>query len=215
MSVPLCLIAAALLTDPKWPGKYSAIGSTVVLVALFISLVIQLPRFENDLTIYSSALEVAPHSFLARSYYAESLWSFGHREEGLREFKNVTELSSHSARAHERYGAALAEISRDNDALDEYSEALRWSPDATEFRAFLLSEMAEVELKQSNFSAGVDHLREAIQIAPDTLNYHALLAQALSGQGRAAEASQEMRLEAGIRERAAKEQVSLRYASGL
>ena len=215
MSVPVCLIAAVLLTDQKWPRKYSIIASAGVLTAFLISLAIQLPRFENDLTIYSSALKVAPRSFLARSYYAESLWSFGHWDEGLREFNTVTELSPHSARAHERYGAALAEVGRDNDASAEYSEALRWSPGATEFRAFLLSEIAEVELRQSKLPEASRHLQEAIQIAPDALSYHALLAQALTGQGRTEEASQEMRLEAGVRKQAAKEQISLRYTPGL
>jgi hypothetical protein len=40
-----------------------------------------------------------------------------------------------------------------------------------------------------------------LQIAPQTLNYHALLAQALTHQGRTQEADEEMRLEASIRQR--------------
>ena len=211
VSVPICLIAAALLTDPKWPGKSSIVVSTIVVVILLIGTGIQVRRFSDDATIYASALKVAPRSFLAQSYYGEALWMYGRLDEGLREFKIITELSPHSANAHERYGAALAQLGRDDEAAKEFEEALYWSTSSTaEFRATLLSEMAELELKRSEFQEAAGHMREAVQIAPQTLNYHALLAEALSHEGRNEEADEEMRLEAGIRERIVQEQRSSR-----
>ena len=208
VSVPICLIAAALLTDPKWPVKASLIASSVVVGILPIGLAVQVPRFSDNATIYASAIKVAPRSFLAHSYYGEALWMYGRHDEGLREFKIITELSPHSSNAHERYGAALAQIGRDEEAMMEFEEALDWSSSPSEFRASLLSEMAELELKHSEFSEAAGHMREALQIAPRTLNYHALLAEALSRQGRKEEAGEEMRLEAGVRQRIVLEQRS-------
>ena len=205
-SVPVCLIAAALLTDPKLPGKVSVVASSLALSILLIDTAVQVPRFSDDTTIYASALKVAPRSMLAHGYYGEALWTYGRHEDGLREFKIVTELSPKSSSAHERYGAALAEIGRDDEALAEYAEALHWSTRPTPFRAFLLSEMAEIELKRLQFSEAANHMREAVQIAPQTLNYHSLLAEALSQQGRTQEADAEMRLETGIRQRVVQEQ---------
>jgi Flp pilus assembly protein TadD len=201
VSVPICLVAAALLTDPKWPAKASLIASSVVLAILLIDLAVQVPRFSDNATIYASAIKVAPRSFLAHSYYGEALWMYGRHDEGLREFRIITELSPHSSNAHERYGAALAQIGRDEEAMMEYEEALYWSSSPSEFRASLLSEMAELELKHSEFHEAAGHMREALQIAPQTLNYHALLAEALSHQGLNEEAGEEMRLEAGVRQR--------------
>jgi hypothetical protein len=43
-------------------------------------------------------------------------------------------------------------------------------------------------------------LREAIQISPQALNYHSLLAQALSREGNANEAAKAMQVEADIRQ---------------
>jgi protein O-mannosyl-transferase len=206
VSVPVCLIAAACLTDPRLPAKASVIVSSLVLAILLIDTGVQVPRFSDDTTIYASALKVAPRSVLAHGFYAEALWTYGRHEEGLREFKITTELSPQSAAAYERYGAALAEIGRDDEAMAEYAKALHWSTRPTLFRAFLLSEVAEIELKRSEFPEAAGHLREALQIAPQTLNYHALLAQALSQQGRIEEADEEMRLEAGIRQRFVQEQ---------
>jgi hypothetical protein len=201
VSVPVCLIVAALLTDPRLPVRASVIVSSMVLALLLIDLAVQVPRFSDEATIYASALKVAPRSRLVHSSYAEALWTFGRHEEGIREFKITTELSPNSAGAYERYGAALAEIGRDDEAMTEYAKALRWSSPQSPFRAFLLSEMAAIELKHSEFPEAADHLREALRITPENLNDHAWLAQALSQQGRTKEADEEMRAEVGIRQR--------------
>lgn len=201
VSVPVCLVAAALLTDPRWSAKASVIASAIVLSILLVDTAFQVPRFSDNLSIYVSSLKVAPRSVLLHGYYGEALWAYGRTEEGLREFKITTELAPRSSGGYERYGAALAQIDRDDEAMTEYRKALQLSPSPTPMRAFLLSEMAQIELKQSEFSEAANHMQEALQIAPQTLNYHALLAQALTKQGRTQEADEEMRLEASIRQR--------------
>jgi tetratricopeptide (TPR) repeat protein len=209
-SVPICLIAAALLKHSKWPAKYAAIASVAAVTILLAALAVQIPRFSDDATIYESALKVAPRSFLAHSYYGEALWNYGRKDEAIREFKFVTELSPQSSTAHERYGAALAQIGRDDEAQSEYEAALRCAPGSPKFRAFLLSETAELELKHSEFSAAGAHMSEAVKLAPDALSYHALFAQALSHEGQTQEAEIEMKLEAGVRRRIAQEERAAR-----
>jgi tetratricopeptide (TPR) repeat protein len=206
VSVPICLMAAALLTDPKWPAKTSVIASSLVLAILLVDMAVQVPRFSDNVTVYASALKVAPRSFLLHRYYAEGLWEYGRHEEGLREFKICTELSPKSAVAYESYGAALAQIGREDEAFAEFGEALQWSPGPTPFRAFILSEMAAIELKRLEFPDATDHLREAVQIAPQALHSHAMLAEALSHEGRTKEADEEMRLTASLRQRFLQEQ---------
>ena len=206
VSIPVCFIVAALLTDPRWPAKTSVIASSMVLAVLLIDLAVQVPRFSDNNTIYASALKVAPRSLLAHGYYGTALWAYGRHEEALREFKITTELAPQSSVVHEWYGAALAEIGRDDEAMAEFKQALQLSSRPTPIRAYLLSEMAQLELKHSEFPEAASHMREALQIAPQTLNYHALLAQALSHQGRTKEADEEMRLEAGIRQRFVQDQ---------
>jgi cytochrome c-type biogenesis protein CcmH/NrfG len=85
---------------------------------------------------------------------------------------------------------------------------LQLYPDSAQIRASVLSELAEVELKHSQFPDAAAHLRQALQIAPQMPNYHALLAQALIHEGRNDEADAEMRLEVVNRQRAAQEQPS-------
>jgi protein O-mannosyl-transferase len=199
VSVPICLIAAAILTDPRWPAKASVIVSSLVLAILLADTAIQVPRFSDNVTIYTSALKVAPHNLLAHDFYAAGLWMYGRHEEGLQEFKICTELAPRSATTHGHYGMALVEMGRDDDAKAEFARALELSPRPTEFRAYQLSQLAGIELKHSEYSEAADHLREAVQIAPQSLNYHAALAQALRHQGLTKEADEEMRFEASIR----------------
>ncbi len=59
--------------------------------------------------------------------------------------------------------------------------------------------------EHSQSAEGESHLREALQIAPQTRGYHAMLAQALRQQGRTQEADQEMRLEMNLRNAAVHE----------
>jgi tetratricopeptide (TPR) repeat protein len=199
VSVPICLIAAALLTDPRWPRKASVIVSSLVLAILLADTAIQVPRFSDNVTIYTSALKVAPRNLLVHDFYAAGLWMYGRHEEGLQEFKICTELAPRSATTHGHYGMALVEMGRDDDAKAEFAKALQLSPRPTEFRAYQLSQLAGIELKESEFSEAAGHLREAVQIAPQSLNYHSALAQALRHQGLTKEADEEMRLEASIR----------------
>jgi import receptor subunit TOM70 len=201
VSVPVCLIVAELLTHRKWPVKASIALSATVLAAFLVSLAVQLPRFSDNATIYASALKVAPSSLLARAYYAQALWDYGHREESLREFTILTEMAPHSPEIHESYGTVLAQLGRENEAMTEFTTALQWTPKPTAFRALVLSEVAQIELNRSEFPEATDHMREAVQIEPQTLNYHSLLAQALTREGRINEADEETKLEASVRQR--------------
>ena len=200
-SIPICLIAAALLLDSRWPAKYSVPVATATATILLASLVMQVPRFADDATIYATAIEVAPRSFLAHSYYAQSLWNYGRTDEALREFELVTKLSPQSANAHERYGAALAQLGRNGEARAEFDVALACPQGPPESRALLLSEAAQLELKRADFPEAAEHAREAAELAPDALNYHAVLAEALRQEGHTDEAAAAMKIEAGIRSR--------------
>jgi len=200
VSVPVCLLIARLSTDSRVSAKASVIVSSLVLAILLVATAAGVPRFSDDATIYASALNLAPRNRLVHEHYAEALWSYGRREEALREFKITTELSPNSDAGYERYGAALAEIGQDSQAMTEYSKALRCSSPQSAFRAFLLSEMAVIELKHAQFPQAAGYLHEAVRIAPETPSYHALLAQALAREGLSAQADDEMRAEAGIRQ---------------
>ena len=199
VSIPFCLIVAALLADPRVPPRASVIASSLILLLLLVETTIQLPRFSDEITLYQSTLKVAPRNALAHRYYASALWNYGHHDEALREYRLSTQLWPESPLAYESYAAALAEIGRDVEAEAEYAKALQYTPGPTRARASILYRLAMLEVNRSESEQAAVHAREALQIDPLAPNYHAALAQALRQQGREQEAEDEMRSEAGVR----------------
>ena len=200
VSVPFCLIVAVVLRDLKLPGKRLAVLGAFVVAMLLIETAVQVPRFRDNLTIYASTLRVAPDNVLARTNYALALWGLGHREQSLDEFRMTTERWPRSAQMHDFYAGELAESGRDEEATLEYANALRWTAGETPFRASILYKLANIEVKHSQSEQGAAHMREALRIAPQTLNYHAVMAEALREQGRTQEADDEMLQEAATRQ---------------
>jgi tetratricopeptide (TPR) repeat protein len=198
VSVPISLVVAALLTDPKLPRNASILAGSSLLLLLSVLTTIQLPRFSNGISIYESALKVAPRNALAHRYYAFALTSYGHHEDAFREYRITEELWPNAQASYESYAEALSETGRDDEAAAEYAKALQRSPDSTPNRAFLLYRLATIKLNHGDAELGERYLREAIQIAPDAPSYHAVLADALRRQGRTQEADAQMLLEAAV-----------------
>jgi protein O-mannosyl-transferase len=198
VSVPFFLLVAALLTDPKLPKNASLVACSVILLGLSVETAVQVPRFSDGVSIYESALKVAPGNALARRYLAFALCSYGRYEEAFREFRVAEELWPRDPVSYGSYGEALGQVGRNDEAAEEYKKALQWSSRPTPYRAFLLYRLASIKVKESDAADGERYLREAIRIAPDAPSYHAILAEALRRQGRTQEADQQMQLEARV-----------------
>jgi 4-amino-4-deoxy-L-arabinose transferase-like glycosyltransferase len=198
VSAPLFLVLAALLMEAKLPRKSLVAVGAVILVVLSVETAVQLPRFSDGISIYESALQVAPRNSLAHFYLAFALCGYGRYEEAFREFRITEELRPQDPVAYGSYAEALSQVSRNEEAAAEYEKALRWASSPTPYRAFLLYRLASIKVKESDAVAGEGYLREAIRIAPDAPSYHAILADALRRQGRTQEADQQMLVEASV-----------------
>jgi Tfp pilus assembly protein PilF len=95
--------------------------------------------------------------------------------------------------------------------MTEYTKALELSNDALHFEASVLSKMADLELKHSEYPQAMAHLREAVQRAPEVPKYHASLARALNYEGQTEEAEEQMRQEARTRKYTGPVQLASRH----
>jgi 4-amino-4-deoxy-L-arabinose transferase-like glycosyltransferase len=209
VSIPFCLAAALVLTDLKLPRKASiAVGSLLAVVLLVITA-FQVPRFKDELSVYESALKVAPNNILLRRHYAAALWnSVQHvrepsadRDKALREFLVNIELMPELPLGYEQYAAALAQVGRDEEAATQYRKALQVDTGGpSHFRARILYRLAELDLPHSQLDEAEGCAREAVQIDPNAISYHALLAQVLKQRGHGEEAAEQMKLEVSVRQ---------------
>jgi protein O-mannosyl-transferase len=205
-SVPFCMLTAALLVESGRPPRLSGACATVVSGLLLVLTFFNVPRFRDELTLYRSALRVAPDSMTLHRFYARALLEYGQPDEALLEFQKRSHLLPDSPSAHEEYATALLRTGHDDQAAAEFNKVLQYAPVRTPFRAFALYRLATIELKQGKTSQATDHLREALQIDSQQLNYHATLAQALRAQGLDQEAREEDQREAALRSVAVRKQ---------
>jgi len=194
-SIPFCLLIARLLADVCHSPKQLVVLSSAVLLLLGIDTCYQVPRFQDEISLYASALKVAPTNATLHRFYAAALWNRKRQEQALQELRAVIELQPGSPYSHGEYANSLSEIGRSAEALVEYDKALQRAKASSPLRASLLYRIALVETEPSQLDAAAAHLREAVEIAPKMLNYHAALAEVLRKQGNIPEADEELRIE--------------------
>ena len=209
VSVPFCLLTAVVLTDARLPRKASIVLGSVLGTTFLVITSVQLPRFKDELSVYESALKVAPRNVLLRRRYVEALWNriprvdepSDLRDEALRQFRLNIDLWPELELGYERYAGALAQVGRNEEAATQYRIALRldnFGP--THLRASILYRLAVIDLELSNLDEAEICLREALSIEPRALSYHALLAQVLEKQGRGQDADEQKKLETSMKE---------------
>jgi len=209
VSVPFCLLAAAILTDLRLSRKVSIVASSLLAVSFLVITAVQVPKFKDELSVYGSALKVAPHNVLLRRRYVAALWNSvpnvgepsERREEALREFVVNTELWPELELGYENYGAALAQVGRDEEAATQYRKALQLDTGGpSHLRASILYRLAILDVKLSKLEEAERCLGEAVAIDPKAVGYHALLAQVLNQEGRGQQADEQTKLEAVVKE---------------
>jgi protein O-mannosyl-transferase len=208
VSIPFCLVTAVVLTDRKLPKNASIVAGSLLAAAFLIIASVQVPRFKDELSVYRSALKVAPRNIVLRRYYVAALWNqvpqvreaSALRDAALREFRVNIELGPQLELDYVNYATALDRAGLDEQAITQYKRALELDPGGpSHLRATILYRLATVDLRQSKLEEAERCARETLTIDPKARDYHRLLAEVLAQQGRGREAALPMELEAGVK----------------
>src|SRR5260370_14955596 len=152
VSVEICHVTWAVLTDRMIPRIAVIVAGSVLVTILLVMTAGQVPRFKDELSVYESALKVAPRNVLLRRRHVETLWNrvpqvrepSTLRDEALRQFRVNIELWPELELGYERYVAALAQTGRDEEAATQYRIALRLDTGGpTPLRASTLYRLAQ------------------------------------------------------------------------
>ncbi len=196
-SAGLC-IAAAMGMMRLRSGVRRMVCITV-LAGLGVALALQLPRFQDELSLYRHALRRAPDNLELRLAYAYALNMNGRQEESRIAYRAITQDFPHSPEAFANLGMFADERGDLQEAADQLSGALARARPGSNLRILMLFRLGSVEARLGRLDRAEALLREAIALDDFGWNFHATLAQVLRKKGREAEAAAEMQNEEAAR----------------
>jgi protein O-mannosyl-transferase len=197
-SVGFCwLVAVLLMRVPS--RKLRAASATAVVLLAALGLYRQLPRFQDEIALYTHAIERAPMNLELRLAYANTLAMHGRHDDSRLQYESLVRLAPGSAEAWAILGMDYADQIRLQEARDTLRRALGLTRLGSGLQKRVLYRLGVVELGLNELEAAESHLRRAIAADPEGWNFHATLAEVLRRQGRAAEAEEEMGKETAAR----------------
>jgi tetratricopeptide (TPR) repeat protein len=218
LCIALVFAVAAVGKSKLWLTRAKLSVAVTVLLLLAILTRLQLPRWDNTLSLFRAALTIAP-SFVAHSNLAAELEKSGKFEEALDHDRRALPLALGDPKAHYNLGNGLALVNRPREALNHYRAALLLDPGYLDARInlgrsllalgktqealgqfhtvlSLCSTSAPAHLNlacalagQRETNAALEHFTAALQIQPDYVEAHLALANFLLEQGRSLQAS--------------------------
>ncbi len=199
------LITAALhwLADAFKPANATAweVAGAVMLAVVFAAFTLVESRpWESQVSLFSHAHQRAPRSALPLDYLGRALHGVGKTQEELETYREMLSLDPDYPPGNYMMGLAQYD-------LGHYTEAARylahagdmWERDSAVPDPPLYYYLGIARQRTGDLPGAEAALRRALALKPDGLGYHLALADVLQQGGRAAEAQQELRLEAANR----------------
>ena len=166
-----------------------AVAAICVLLALAAVTRAVLPSWQNSLTLFTRARQLAPApDYQIEELLGEALDSVGRYDEARRHFEAARALNGHDPLAHYDIGTYMLREGRLPDAILEFQTALRYSSDRAVTMS-ILNNLGLASLLAGDYPEAERDYTEAIDI--DSLHYSSLLGrgQALYKEGKYSQAA--------------------------
>ncbi|MGD1071647.1 MAG: tetratricopeptide repeat protein [Bryobacteraceae bacterium] len=190
--VPLIGLFIALtweITDlaGSLPYRTALLGTAagILILACTIAAHAQVQYWEEDMTLWSHALEAHVDSDTAQRLLANALVRQGRRQEAMAHYAEALRQNPDNAEAHTGFGLALSDEGKYSEAITHYSEALRLKPDLFEAH----NDFAGALASQGRVEEAISQYYEALRIKPYVADAHNNLGVALARQGNVGEAT--------------------------
>jgi Flp pilus assembly protein TadD len=117
----------------KWPQRKIALGLSMViaLTTLGICAHRQVSFWNNNLTLFSHAIEVTQNNYLAYNNLGVAYDSLGRYQEAIESSTQAVRINPDYAQARYNLGLAYSRVGRWQDAVEPYKQAIRIRPDYT------------------------------------------------------------------------------------
>jgi tetratricopeptide (TPR) repeat protein len=130
--IGLFIIAAWGMPKLFTAGRYGNIGFGIATGILICTSTVlarnQVLYWENDLTLWGHAVQLAPRNYFARTNLGVALLSAGELDAALDQFGEALRIEPYAAETHNGLGIALFRKGLWKEAAFHYAEAIRLSP---------------------------------------------------------------------------------------
>jgi len=163
--------------------KFSAVLAALVLVALAVLTRHQLTFWDSSFAMWSHSLEITSENYVAEDFVGSTLLEEAYQEGGescadsaLQHFERAVRINPQDSVGHLNVGFCRQARGRLQDALAEYTAALRSAPNKY-LRSRALLNLGAIHDTLGNFQTSREFLEQALQLYPDDPDIRSGLAQ--------------------------------------
>jgi Flp pilus assembly protein TadD len=160
------------------------VSAGLALVLLGTCTWLQVRYWNNSITLFEHALDVADKNYLAHNNLGLGLAHEGRLAKATVHYSKALQIKPDYAKAHINLGGALARQGEFKEAIGHYLKALQISPNLAEGH----NNLGVALTRQGEFKEGIGHYLKALQIKPDYADAFNNLGNALAQLGRLEEA---------------------------
>ena len=163
--------------------KFSAVLAALVLVALAVLTRHQLTFWDSSFAMWSHSLEVTSENYVAEDFVGSTLLEEAYQKSGescadsaLQHFERAVRINPQDSVGHLNVGFCRQARGRLQDALAEYTAALRSAPNKY-LRSRALLNLGAIHDTLGNFQTSREFLQQALQLYPGDPDIRSGLAQ--------------------------------------
>jgi Flp pilus assembly protein TadD len=161
-----------------------AISTTIVLLGLAVTTMLQVRYWQNSITLFQHALRVTSGNHFAHNNLGVALAQDGRLDEAIYHYFQALRIKPGTADVHNNLGNALAAQGVVDRAVDQYHQALAIDPNNA--RAY--NNLGNLLAKQGKTEEAIKHYNEALRLKPDYVGAHYNLGTALAEQSKTEQA---------------------------
>lgn len=186
-SLALIAVAAAVVSQGEWTGRFSRAGTVVGLLLVGVAGLISFHRsayFHDNLAFSRQWLRTDPDSVNAHYNLGFGMAQLGRHQEAVEAYERALEIEPDYGYAHNNLGNALGKVGKHEEAIRHFQQALKLDPGYAEAH----HNLANVLVEESRRDEALEHLREAVRLRPDFAEAQMNLGNLLAEKGNAAAA---------------------------
>jgi tetratricopeptide (TPR) repeat protein len=168
-------------------------------------------RLDEAIVHYEAALRLKPSDGGAHNNLGTVFARRGRYDEAIAQYRSAIAIRADDASAHFNLGNSLHALHRDREALQSYTHALDISPRWPAPR----SQVIEIFMEDGNFADAREQAGVLLSQNPDSISARFLIARALAGEGKFADATTEARAALELARRAGQEKIAAEIQSAI